>query len=154
MIAANNDFFRTDYFTFFGQIVILILIQIGGLGVMTISVALFRWIGRSVSFRHRMVMQDLFTHTPREDIFGLVKSIVLFTISAEMIGAVSLTIHWNRQLPLELAAYTAVFHSISAFCNAVRPVFRQYGALQRQCFAQHDDLLPDCCWRYRVSGAL
>ena len=107
-----------SYFTFFGQIVILILIQIGGLGVMTISVALFRWIGRSVSFRHRMVMQDLFTHTPREDIFGLVKSIVLFTISAEMIGAVSLTIHWNRQLPLELAAYTAVFHSISAFCNA------------------------------------
>jgi len=107
-----------SYFTVFGQLVILVLIQIGGLGVMTISVALFRWIGRSVSFRHRMVMQDLFAHTPREDIFNLIKSIVLFTLGAELIGAVLLTIHWGRELPLETAVYTAVFHSISAFCNA------------------------------------
>ena len=106
------------YFTLFGQIVILILIQIGGLGVMTVSVTLFRWIGRSVSFRHRMVMQDLFAHTPREDIFGLVKSIVLFTVVAELIGGALLTIHWHGELPLAQAAYTAMFHSISAFCNA------------------------------------
>lgn len=107
-----------SYFTVFGQCVILVLIQIGGLGVMTISVALFRWIGRSISFRHRMVMQDLFAHTPREDIFDLVKSIVLFTVSAEVIGAVFLTIHWNREIPFGYSIYTAVFHSISAFCNA------------------------------------
>jgi trk system potassium uptake protein TrkH len=107
-----------SYFTVFGQCVILLLIQIGGLGVMTISVALFRWIGRSVSFRHRMVMQDLFAHTPREDIFGLVKSIVLFTFGAEVIGAVLLTIHWSSELPFWRAAYTAIFHSVSAFCNA------------------------------------
>ena len=107
-----------SYFNVFGQCVILSLIQIGGLGVMTISVALFRWIGRSVSFRHRMVMQDLFAHTPREDIFGLVKSIVLFTLGAEVIGAVLLTIHWSRELPFLRAVYTAVFHSVSAFCNA------------------------------------
>ena len=106
------------YFTVFGQCVILSLIQIGGLGVMTISVALFQWIGRSVSFRHRMVMQDLFAHTPREDIFGLVKSIVLFTFGAEVIGAVLLTIHWSRELPFSRAVYAALFHSVSAFCNA------------------------------------
>ena len=52
-----------SYFTLFGQCVILLLIQIGGLGVMTISVGLFRWIGKSISFRHRMVMQDVFAHT-------------------------------------------------------------------------------------------
>jgi trk system potassium uptake protein TrkH len=108
----------SGHFAIFGQCVILALIQIGGLGVMTISVALFRWIGRSISFRHRMVMQDLFAHTPREDIFGLLKSIVLFTIGAELTGAVLLTIHWNQEFPLGHAAYTAVFHSISAFCNA------------------------------------
>jgi len=106
------------HFAIFGQCVILALIQIGGLGVMTISVALFRWIGSSISFRHRMVMQDLFAHTPREDIFGLVKSIVFFTIGAELTGAVLLTIHWNQEFPLGCAVYTAVFHSISAFCNA------------------------------------
>ena len=107
-----------SYFTVFGQIVILVLIQIGGLGVMTISVSLFQWLGRSVSFRHRMVMQDLFAHTPREDIFGLVKSIVLFTFSAEIIGTVLLTIHWSSELPILRAIYTAAFHSVSAFCNA------------------------------------
>jgi len=107
-----------SYFTVFGQCVILALIQIGGLGVMTISVGLFRWIGRSVSFRQRMVMQDLFAHTPREDIFNLVKTIVLFTFGAEFVGAVLLTIHWSHEFPFSRAVYAAVFHSISAFCNA------------------------------------
>lgn len=107
-----------SYFTVFGQCVILVLIQIGGLGVMTISVALFRWLGRGVSIRHRMVLQDLFAHTPREDIFRLVKSVVFFTLSAESIGVVLLTFHWSRELPFLRAAYTAMFHSVSAFCNA------------------------------------
>jgi len=98
--------------------VILTLIQIGGLGVMTISVALFRWIGRNISFRHRMVIQDLFAHTPREDIFSLIKSIMLFTFGAELLGAVFLTIHWSHEYPIYDAIYKAVFHSVSAFCNA------------------------------------
>lgn len=107
-----------SYFTTFGQLVILMLIQIGGLGVMTVSVALFQWVGRSVSFRQRMVMQDLFAHTPREDIFKLVKNIVLFTFSVEIIGAILLTVHWGGELPFVQAVYPATFHSISAFCNA------------------------------------
>jgi trk system potassium uptake protein len=105
-------------FTLFGQCVILALIQIGGLGLMTISVALFRWIGRSVSFRQRMAMQDIFAHTPREDIFDLVKSTVWLTLGTELIGAVFLTIHWLKELPFFSACYTAIFHSVSAFCNA------------------------------------
>ena len=107
-----------SYFTVFGQWVILVLIQIGGIGVMTVSVTLFQWIGRSVSFRHRMVMQDLFAHTPREDIFSLVKSIVVFTIGAEAVGAALLTIFWSREMTLLKAVHSAVFHSVSAFCNA------------------------------------
>ncbi len=106
------------YFSRFGQCVILMLIQIGGLGLMTVSVALFQWIGKSVSFRQRMVMQDLFAHTPREDIFGLVRSIVLLTLGAELMGAVLLTVHWYPERPFLSAVYTAVFHSVSAFCNA------------------------------------
>jgi len=105
-------------FTLFGQVVILGLIQIGGLGVMTISVALFKWLGRSIPFRHRLVMQDLFAHTPRQDIFSLIKSIFLFTMSAELAGALLLTIHWSRELPIHRAFYLGLFHSISAFCNA------------------------------------
>ncbi len=107
-----------SYFTRFGQWVILALIQVGGLGVMTVSVALFQWAGRAVSFRQRMMMQDLFAHTPRRDILGLVKSTVLFTLGAEALGAMVLAFGWSRTLPWPEALYTAVFHSVSAFCNA------------------------------------
>lgn len=107
-----------SYFTEFGQGVILVMIQIGGLGVMTISVGLFRWIGHGVSFRHRMALQDLFAHTPREDIFRLVRSIFLFTFAAEAVGAVLLTVSWSEEFPFPRALYRALFHSVSAFCNA------------------------------------
>lgn len=105
-------------FTPFGQCVLLILIQIGGLGLMTISVTLFAWIGRSISIRHRMAMQDLFAHTPRSDIFNLVKSMVLFTAGAEIVGGLLLTVFWSRTMPWPQAAYTGFFHAVSAFCNA------------------------------------
>jgi len=106
------------YFTTFGQCTILLLIQIGGLGLMTISVTLFHWIGRKISFHQRMAMQDLFSSAPRDDIFRLVKSMVLLTLSVEFLGAVFLTIHWSREFTFDKAVYMAVFHSVSAFCNA------------------------------------
>ncbi len=106
------------YFTPVGQGIILCLIQIGGIGVMTIAVVLFRWVGRKISFRQRMAMQDLFAQKPREDILSIVKSIVIFTMVAELAGAVLLFIHWSDELPFKRALYTAVFHAVSAFCNA------------------------------------
>jgi len=100
-------------FTGFGQCVILMLIQVGGLGIMTISVALFHWLGRKISFHQRRAMQDLFSSRPREDIFNLVKSIILMTLGVEFLGAVFLTIHWNREFGFSKAVFQAVFHSVS-----------------------------------------
>jgi trk system potassium uptake protein TrkH len=107
-----------SYFTLFGQHVILALIQLGGLGLMTISVTIFLMIGKQVSFKQRMAMQDLFAHTPREDINQLVKSILWFTVIAELTGILLLTIHWTKEYPLTTAFHMGVFHSVSAFCNA------------------------------------
>jgi trk system potassium uptake protein len=107
-----------SYFTMFGQCVLLILIQIGGLGVMTFSVFLFRWLGKSIPFRHRMVMQDVFSHTPRRDILSLVKSTIFFTLFVEAVGALILAIYWYHELPFWSAAFYGLFHSVSAFCNA------------------------------------
>jgi trk system potassium uptake protein TrkH len=106
------------YFTPIGQGVILCLIQVGGIGVMTIAVVLFRWVGRKISFRQRMAMQDLFAQKPREDILSLVKSIVIFTLFAEFVGAILLFIHWSKKLSFTGALSTSVFHAVSAFCNA------------------------------------
>ncbi|MBI5896129.1 MAG: ATPase [Desulfobacterales bacterium] len=105
-------------FTLFGQCIILLLIQVGGLGVMTISVALFQWVGWGASIRQRLAMQELFAAAPRKDILSLVNSIIVFTVWAELIGAILLTICWAPELGFFKAAYFALFHSIAAFCNA------------------------------------
>jgi len=113
-----------SYFTPFGQGVILFLIQIGGLGIMTISVALFQIIGKKVIFQQRMAMQEVFSHTPREDIYYLIRAVLLFTLVIEAVGAVILFLHWRSAYPFSEAVYKAVFHSISAFCNAGFSPFR------------------------------
>ncbi len=105
-------------FTVVGQSVILMLIQVGGLGIMTISVALFHWMGKRIPFHQRMAMQELFSSKPREDIFRLIKSIIFLTLCVEFAGAVFLTLHWVREFGFGRAVFQAVFHSVSAFCNA------------------------------------
>lgn len=107
-----------SYFSAFGQMVILVLIQIGGLGIMTFSVAFFRLIGRQISFRERMAVQDVFTHTPGEDVYQLLRSIFLFTVISELVGVILLLAHWSHEFPFDRALYLAVFHAVSAFCNA------------------------------------
>ncbi len=106
------------YFTFFGQVVILLLIQMGGLGIMTLSVALFQIIGKKVVFQQRMAMQEVFSHTPREDIYYLIRSVLLFTLAVETAGAALLFFYWRPAFPFSEALFKAVFHSVSAFCNA------------------------------------
>jgi trk system potassium uptake protein TrkH len=106
------------YFTSFGQVVILLLIQIGGLGIMTLSVALFQIIGKKVVFQQRMAMQEIFSHTPREDIYHLIRAVLFFTLAVEAAGAVLLFFYWRPAFPFSEALFRAVFHSVSAFCNA------------------------------------
>lgn len=107
-----------SYFTHFGQLVILSLIQLGGLGIMTVTVMLFQIIGKRVFFQQRMALQEVFSHTPRADIYNLLRSIFIFTALIEIIGAALLFFYWLPDHPPAKALYLAVFHSISAFCNA------------------------------------
>ena len=107
-----------SYFTLFGQGVILALIQLGGLGIMTISVTLFQLIGKKVFFQSRMAVQEVFSHTPRDDIYSLLRSIFVFTATVELAGTILLFFHWVRSYPVGKALYLGLFHSVSAFCNA------------------------------------
>jgi trk system potassium uptake protein TrkH len=63
-------------------------------------------------------MQELFSHTPRDDIYSLVASVIFFALVIEAIGALLLTLHWMKFYPLKQALFIAVFHAVSAFCNA------------------------------------
>jgi trk system potassium uptake protein TrkH len=105
-------------FSAFGQGVILFLIQIGGLGIMTISVTLFQVIGKKVVFQQRMAMQEVFSATPRADIYAILRSVIVFTAIIETVGAVVLFLYWQGAHPVGEAAWLAVFHAVSAFCNA------------------------------------
>ena len=105
-------------FTLFGQIVILALIQIGGLGIMTFSVFFMLLLGKKISFKGRMVIHDSFSHSPFRDFRGMLKAIFILTFSIEALGAFSLAWLFSGDFPLPRAIYLAVFHSISAFCNA------------------------------------
>ncbi|MBN1879014.1 ATPase [bacterium] len=107
-----------SYFTLFGQGTILVLIQIGGLGVMTIAFLFFLWIGHQVTYSQRILLQDLFTHSPRKDILHLISSVAIFTAIAETAGALALYLRWRNVMPYDQALYHAIFHSVSAFCNA------------------------------------
>ncbi len=106
-------------FTVWGQLTLLSCIQLGGLGIMTFSTVLVLALGRSISFRSRFIIQDVFAHTPQADFHVLLRRVILFTLSFETVGALLLFMRFRHELDgTGTAAYFAVFHSVSAFCNA------------------------------------
>jgi trk system potassium uptake protein TrkH len=107
------------HFTLFGQIIILILIQIGGLGIMTISTSFAILTGQRLSFRGESIMQNVINEHSRFDMVRLIKNIVIVTLLFEFIGALMLFSAFSGHYDTTAnALYSSVFHSISAFCNA------------------------------------
>ncbi len=106
------------YFSLFGQIVILLLIQIGGLGIMTISTAFAIMLGQRISLNVQNVMHQVVGETPVIDVFKLLRGTVLVTLLIELIGAMFLFFSIANMMPVAKAIYYSIFHSVSAFCNA------------------------------------
>ncbi|MCG6892246.1 MAG: potassium-transporting ATPase subunit KdpA [Desulfobacteraceae bacterium] len=105
-------------FTRFGQGVLLLLFQVGGLGIMTLSTLYLLMAGRRLSLTGRMVIQDTFTHSADREPDTLLKSIVGFTLVLEALGALVLFSRFSGRMPAADAVFNAVFHAVSAFCNA------------------------------------
>ncbi len=107
------------YFTTFGQIIILIFIQLGGLGIMTFSAFFATIFGKGFGIRDRMIMQDVLDFTGMGEIMDLIKRIFNLTIAIEMAGAFILFLRFYAEgKGISWSAYNALFHSVSAFCNA------------------------------------
>lgn len=105
-----------NYFSFFGQIVILVLIQLGGLGIMSYSAFLSLILGRFTLGQRRMV-QDMMEE--ERNVLNIIFYIFKMTFLAELIGALILFLRWLIYFKIPAKAlYFSVFHSISAFCNA------------------------------------
>ncbi len=120
LIVRDTQF----YWSHFGQWVILVLIQFGGLGIMTFSASIIALIGGRLGVYGRKTMGEVVEDSRDLDIAHSLRYILLFTLLAEALGFVVLFLRWVGATthPLE-AAYNALFHSVSAFCNAGFSVF-------------------------------
>ncbi|HUX08540.1 MAG TPA: TrkH family potassium uptake protein [Acidobacteriota bacterium] len=106
-------------FSAFGQIVILALIQLGGMGIITFSVMVVMLLGRRASLVQREVLQTQKVGAEVElEPLEIGKRILAFVAIAEFVGIILLALAFLRYFPVDIALYHAAFQSISAFCNA------------------------------------
>ncbi|MEQ8352410.1 MAG: potassium transporter TrkG [Leptospiraceae bacterium] len=106
-------------FTFSGQIVILVLIQIGGLGLMTLTSFFSLFLAGGHSLSEQLLMRDLLSEDSLGEVRKIVRSVALFTFTIEGIGAASLYSSLPENMGnFESRWFHSIFHSISAFCNA------------------------------------
>ena len=107
-----------SFFSRFGQTVILVLIQLGGLGLMTFAAFFSVVTGEKMSIYGRVTLQTALSGGNLSTIGRFVKAIIFTTFFVEFIGAAFLFIRFSETKPLLEAIYFSIFHSVSAFCNA------------------------------------
>lgn len=105
-------------FTRFGQLVILSLIQVGGLGFMTFATFFFFLLGKKISLKERLLLQESLNNLSIEGIVRLAKRILIFTAVIEIVGGILLSFRFALDMPIGKAIYYGIFHSISNFNNA------------------------------------
>ncbi|MGN0154200.1 MAG: TrkH family potassium uptake protein [Lachnospiraceae bacterium] len=107
-----------DYWSLFGQIVILLLIQIGGMGVVTVAVSVSVFAGRKIGLMQRSTMQEAVSAHHIGGIVRLTGFILKLTFLIELLGACCLFPSFYKEFGLKRGIWYSIFHSISAFCNA------------------------------------
>ena len=102
----------------FGQAVILCLIQVGGLGFMTIFSLFLLMLNAKLGLKKRMILQQTFGLTDIQGVVLLLKRVIQMTATVELTCAVVLAIRFAFEFPIRNAVWMGLFHSVSAFCNA------------------------------------
>ena len=105
-------------FNLLGQVILLLLIQVGGLGYMTLVLMATRLLGKKVSLRQRGLMAESVSAGGLSDGIALLRYILAGTAASEGAGAVLLAVRFVPELGFFRGLWYAVFHSVSAFCNA------------------------------------
>ncbi|NTW72034.1 MAG: Trk family potassium uptake protein [Eubacteriaceae bacterium] len=106
------------YWTPFGQTVIILLIQIGGLGFMTMTTLMFLIAGKKITIKERIIIADSLSASNLEGVIKFVRYVLLYTFVVEGIGAVLLSIRFIPDYGLVKGILFGIFHAISSFCNA------------------------------------
>lgn len=106
------------YWTFWGQLFILLLIQIGGLGFMTMATSVAILLGKKIGLKNRLIMQEALNQFSLSGVIRLTKYVILTTLFIEGVGALLLSIRFIPLFGLWKGIFASIFHSVSAFCNA------------------------------------
>lgn len=105
------------YFSLFGQLVVISLIQVGGLGIMAMSTLMAILIGKRINLRQRLVMQEALNQLTISGVVRLTEYIIKVTLLIEFIGGTILAIRWYQDLGMR-GVYFGYWHAVSSFCNA------------------------------------
>lgn len=119
------DFVNT--FNTFGLVIIALLIQLGGLGIVCVSIIVFLAIGKKIGLKHRLLIKNSFNLNSMKGIVKFILSVFKITLVIEGIGAVILTLNYMSDYDFVSSLGMASFHSISAFNNAGFDVISKYG---------------------------
>lgn len=106
-------------FSTFGQFIIMILVQIGGLGILTFAAYIAYFFKGNSSFEYQITLGNISNNDAFSEVFSFIKRIIFLTFSIELIGAILIYISLNNlNAPITDKIFLSIFHSISAFCNA------------------------------------
>ena len=104
--------------TLLGQLLLLLLIQVGGLGYMTLTTFFLVVLGRKIGLRERMILAESLNYPGLYGLVRFLKRVIIFVVLTELVGFVLLAVRWWEDMGPLKATYMALFHSVSAFNNA------------------------------------
>lgn len=107
-----------EHWNYFGQFVILLLIQFGGLGVVTVTTSILLLLHQRITLKERILIQDAFNMNTLGGLVKLTIKVLKGTLLVEAIGAILYSFQFIPEYGIPLGIWKSVFHSISAFCNA------------------------------------
>ena len=111
------------YLTPAGQVVVLALFQLGGLGIMAFSTLILLVAGRKISIQDKILIQQDYHHTAAKNVKSLIRNIFVYAFVIEIAGTLFLYLRWHGRFPGFKGFYYSLFHAVSAFCNAGFSVF-------------------------------
>jgi trk system potassium uptake protein TrkH len=131
------------HFTMFGHAVIILMIQIGGLGFMSMATLFAFLIRKRITLKERLILQEALNQGSMEGIVRLFRKVLLYSLTIEGIAAVLFTTRWTFDLGFPKALYFGIFHAISFFNNAGFDLFGQITGPFSSLTSYADDFLTN-----------
>ncbi|MBQ7454461.1 MAG: Trk family potassium uptake protein [Selenomonadaceae bacterium] len=144
VVDIHNDL------TIFGTLVMLMLIQVGGLGIMTLATLVVYKMGYHFRLKENVVLQESLNQGGQSHLVELIQRMIKYTLAIEAFFAVVLTIHFIPEFGVQAIGY-GIFHSVSAFCNAGFDLFGNYDSL---CKRNDDYFLMTCIALLIILGGI